>query len=123
METNNTTSSNTERGKSRSGKHAKSNQAKKATLSTASSKKATDQKQTLSIKDKTSATTTNKKQQKTRRINIDEAQRREMIAQSAYLLAEKREFKDGDPTQDWLMAEAEVDTLIKNVPSNQAAIQ
>lgn len=32
-----------------------------------------------------------------------------LIAEAAYLIAEARGFQDGDPTRDWLQAEAEVD--------------
>lgn len=32
-----------------------------------------------------------------------------MIETAAYFLAEKRAFRDGDPTQDWLQAEAQID--------------
>ena len=38
-----------------------------------------------------------------------DATRREMIAQAAYYLAERRGFAAGDPLQDWLQAEAEID--------------
>jgi len=36
-----------------------------------------------------------------------------MIAESAYLRAERRGFTPGHETQDWLAAEAEVDALLK----------
>ncbi len=39
---------------------------------------------------------------------ITEDQRREMIARAAYLRAEQRGFTGGDPTSDWLAAEAEI---------------
>lgn len=35
--------------------------------------------------------------------------RRRMIAEAAYYLAEKRNFQGGDPTDDWLRAESEID--------------
>jgi hypothetical protein len=35
--------------------------------------------------------------------------RREMIAREAYLLAEQRNFRGGDPVIDWLQAEAKID--------------
>jgi len=38
-----------------------------------------------------------------------EEQRRQRIAVAAYLRAERRGFRDGDPVADWLEAEAEVD--------------
>jgi hypothetical protein len=38
------------------------------------------------------------------------AERREhMIAEAAYYIAEHRNFQGGDPGQDWLQAEAEID--------------
>jgi hypothetical protein len=39
--------------------------------------------------------------------------RRAMIAQSAYLRAERRGLAPGHETEDWLAAEAEVDALLK----------
>jgi len=35
-----------------------------------------------------------------------------MIAEAAYYRAEKRQFAPGDPLQDWLEAEAEVDQIL-----------
>ena len=39
--------------------------------------------------------------------------RREMIAVAAFLRAEQRQFQDGDPVEDWLIAEKEVDRLLE----------
>jgi hypothetical protein len=39
--------------------------------------------------------------------------RRGMIAQAAYLRAERRGFTGGNEIEDWLAAEAEVDALLK----------
>ena len=39
-------------------------------------------------------------------------QRHSMIRVAAYLRAEKRGFRGGDPTQDWLDAEREVDAML-----------
>jgi hypothetical protein len=39
--------------------------------------------------------------------------RRALIAESAYLRAERRGFAPGHENEDWLAAEAEVDTLLK----------
>lgn len=44
---------------------------------------------------------------------IDEQQRRGMIAVAAYLRAEQRGFRGGDPTSDWLEAEAEIELRLK----------
>ena len=38
--------------------------------------------------------------------------RQEMIAEAAYLRAEQRGFGPGDPLEDWLAAEREVDLLL-----------
>jgi len=42
-------------------------------------------------------------------------QRRAMIAEAAYFHAEQRGFMPGGEVQDWLVAEAEVDALLKTV--------
>lgn len=47
--------------------------------------------------------------------DIDEAQRREMIATSAYLRAERRGFDNGSELADWLAAEEEVDAWIRQM--------
>ena len=39
--------------------------------------------------------------------------RRAMVAQAAYLRAERRGFAGGDEVEDWLAAEAEVDALLR----------
>jgi hypothetical protein len=44
---------------------------------------------------------------------VSEDVRRGMIAEGAYLRAERRGFAPGYEEQDWLAAEAEVDTLLK----------
>ena len=43
---------------------------------------------------------------------VDEAQRRQAIAEAAYFRAERRGFDGGDPLADWLEAEAEVDSRL-----------
>jgi hypothetical protein len=45
--------------------------------------------------------------------NISEECRREMIATSAYFIAEQRGFKLGHEECDWLIAEAEINAYIK----------
>ena len=40
---------------------------------------------------------------------IDTEQRQRMITQEAYLIAERRGFQEGDPSQDWIEAERLVD--------------
>jgi hypothetical protein len=39
--------------------------------------------------------------------------RRALIAEAAYLRAERRGFVPGQETEDWLAAEVEVDALLK----------
>jgi hypothetical protein len=43
---------------------------------------------------------------------VSPEQRRSMIAETAYLRAERRGFAAGDPTTDWLESEQEVDRLL-----------
>jgi hypothetical protein len=47
------------------------------------------------------------------RVTISEDVRRGMIAEGAYLRAERRGFAPGHEAEDWLAAEAEVDALLK----------
>lgn len=51
-------------------------------------------------------------------ISPDERER--MIAEAAYFRAQQRGFAGGDPLEDWLSAEAEVDRLLrKGAPARQ----
>jgi hypothetical protein len=47
------------------------------------------------------------------RVDISENARRGMIAEAAYLRAERRGFSPGFEVEDWLAAEAEVDALLE----------
>jgi hypothetical protein len=47
---------------------------------------------------------------------VSEEARRELIAVGAYLRAERRGFVPGHAEEDWLAAEAEVDTLLRVSP-------
>ena len=47
------------------------------------------------------------------RIMVTEEARRAMIAEAAYLRAERRGFASGNEEEDWLAAEAEVDALLR----------
>lgn len=47
------------------------------------------------------------------RITVSEESRRAMIAEAAYLRAERRGFAPGNEEEDWLAAEAEVDALLR----------
>lgn len=46
--------------------------------------------------------------------------RRAMIAEAAYLRAERRGFTAGHETEDWFAAEVEVDALLKAGPGGAA---
>jgi hypothetical protein len=46
-------------------------------------------------------------------VTVSEDVRRGMIAEGAYLRAERRGFAPGHEEQDWLAAEAEVDALLQ----------
>ncbi len=46
--------------------------------------------------------------------------RRAMIAEAAYLRAERRGFAPGQENEDWLAAELEVDILLKVGPGSSA---
>jgi Protein of unknown function (DUF2934) len=47
------------------------------------------------------------------RVAVSEDARRAMIAEAAYLRAERRGFTGGSEEEDWLAAEAEVDALLR----------
>lgn len=44
----------------------------------------------------------------------DEIDREEMISVAAYFRAEHRGFGGGDPVEDWLAAEAEIDSILNS---------
>jgi hypothetical protein len=46
------------------------------------------------------------------RSRVTPEERQKMIAEAAYLRAERRGFMGGDPTEDWLNAEAEIDQIL-----------
>jgi hypothetical protein len=47
------------------------------------------------------------------RVEVTPEARRALIAETAYLRAERRGFEPGHETEDWLAAEAEVDALLR----------
>jgi len=47
------------------------------------------------------------------RVRVTPEARRALIAENAYLRAERRGFEPGHETEDWLAAEAEVDALLR----------
>lgn len=46
------------------------------------------------------------------RKSITAEERRKLVAEKAYLRAERRGFQGGSPVEDWLEAEAEVDAML-----------
>lgn len=62
-----------------------------------------------------SAATVVKKDSATTLTTISPTERYSLIAQTAYLRAEKRGFCGGDPQEDWLMAEKEVDQYLNQM--------
>jgi hypothetical protein len=52
-------------------------------------------------------------------IEISPDQRRAMVAEAAYLRAERRGFVNGNEVEDWLAAEAEVDKLLESTHSTR----
>lgn len=109
--------------------------AKKKTTSTSKTKKAQAKKAATSSttksagKTKTSATKSKKVKSATRKASTPTKSRKPksskgngsgadkramLIQQEAYFIAEKRGFEGGDPVQDWLMAERQVDEMLKN---------
>ena len=54
--------------------------------------------------------------------NISSDERREMIAKAAFIKAEQRGFSGGNPVDDWLAAETEVDALLASNLSQQTPI-
>jgi Protein of unknown function (DUF2934) len=53
------------------------------------------------------------------RASVTAEARRALIAEAAYLRAERRGFNPGHETEDWLAAEAEVDALLSEQRSKQ----
>lgn len=54
------------------------------------------------------------------RAGVSADDRRAMIAEAAYLRAERRGFIPGHESEDWLAAEVEVDVLLKAGPGSAA---
>lgn len=49
--------------------------------------------------------------------DVRRKQRQRMIAETAYYRAQQRGFQGGDPLDDWLQAEAEIDHRLLGTPS------
>ena len=93
---------------------SKKKTSKKKAAKKKSSKKKTSAKKTASTTTPTKkATSTSKvKRSSAGTIDISAEERWRMIAVTAYLKAEARDFAPGHETEDWLQAEKEVDALI-----------
>jgi hypothetical protein len=52
---------------------------------------------------------------------VSAQERRRMIAEAAYYRALQRNFQGGDPVQDWLMAEHEIDQRLAQAPASETA--
>lgn len=65
---------------------------------------------------KTELTTKSKEKKSTKGGNsstLEPQDRQRMIEEAAYYFAEKRNFNGGDPVEDWLAAEADIDAMLK----------
>lgn len=67
---------------------------------------------------RTTQTSTQAKSPPRAAVSVDD--RRAMIAEAAYLRAERRGFEPGHETEDWLAAEVEVDALLRIGPGGPA---
>lgn len=86
----------------------KKSPAKKTTAKKTTVRKSAGTKK-VATKSGTGKTTSRKSGAKSASLSLDEARRRQMIAETAYFLAEQRGFKGGSALDDWLIAEAQVD--------------
>lgn len=50
---------------------------------------------------------------------VSAGQRKQMIAEAAYFIAERRGFNGGDPLNDWVEAEAQVDARLREIDRAQ----
>ena len=66
-------------------------------------------------------TTTTRNNPKTTHETTTAEQRQSMIQTAAYLRAEKRGFQGGNPVQDWVDAEHEIDATLKSIKGNARA--
>jgi len=97
-------------------KKAASKKATTAKSSTAKSAKKTAEKsgnKTAAAKKSGQTTGTKKSKLAVKSNPSADSKRLTLIQQTAYYIAEKRGFVGGDPEQDWLMAEKQVDEMLK----------
>jgi hypothetical protein len=94
-------------------KAVKKSPAKKATAKSAATKTATKTETRTRAKAAAGAETTRKKSTRAAKNSGNGKERLALIEQTAYFIAEKRGFAGGDPEQDWLLAEKQVDQMLK----------
>jgi len=85
--------------------------AKTTRTSTGKGKKAKSAVKLVSQK-ATSSKTRKSTKKSTATVSITQQQRQLMIQEMAYLIAERRYFCNGDPREDWLLAESQVDAQL-----------
>ena len=44
---------------------------------------------------------------------VDADQKHQMVSEAAYYIAEKRGFTNGDPVDDWIEAETQIESLLE----------
>ena len=64
----------------------------------------------------TRSATARKARAKAKAMILTPEERRRMIAEAAFLRAQNRGFSGGNPEQDWLEAEAEIDRMYAPAP-------
>ncbi len=108
-----TTGTSTPKARGKTGKPAprKASTAKKAIAAATAAPKPTVRKTQEKKTAAAPAKTTIRK--RVTKVTISDEDRRSMIAEAAYLRAERRNFVGGDPEQDWLEAEADVNASLK----------
>ena len=94
-------------------KAVKKSPTKKATAKSAATKTTTKTETKSKTKATASTETTRKKSTRAAKTSGNGKERLALIEQTAYFIAEKRGFVGGDPEQDWLLAEKQVDKLLK----------
>jgi hypothetical protein len=72
-------------------------------------------KNTSSNKTNSSNTPTNGLGKSSRKTIVSAEQRYRMICEAAYYVAQKRGFKGGNPVEDWVKAEHQIDTMLSRI--------
>lgn len=97
---------------------AKSQSTSTKKTSSAKSSSPTDKPKTKSAKKSTSTTTKSTRAKSTKSAAkqttvLSDVEKAALIEKTAYYIAEARGFVQGDPTQDWLLAESRVNQMIQ----------